>query len=147
MDDTVALRYPFHDRELQFGDANRSDRGPRQEPSFDRTVVYPARGLNPKEQRTVKVFLIAYDLIKPEKDYADLINAIRGISGYWCHVQKSLWMVKAGSSATAASIESIVAGATDSNDKVLVVDVTADAMAWVNLSQEISDWIKANFAG
>jgi hypothetical protein len=93
------------------------------------------------------LFLISYDLIKPEKDYADLINAIKGISGYWCHVQKSLWMVKAGTSATAAQIESILADAADSNDKIFVADVTADAMAWVNLSQEISDWIKANFAG
>lgn len=95
----------------------------------------------------MKVFLITYDLIKPEKDYADLINAIKAISGYWCHVQKSVWMVKADVSATAASIESIVAKAADSNDKIFVADVTTDAMAWVNLSQEITDWIKANFAG
>jgi hypothetical protein len=95
----------------------------------------------------MKVFLIAYDLIKPEKDYPDLINTIKGISGSWCHVQKSVWMTKANASATAASTEEIIQTSTDSNDKVFVADVTGDAMAWNNLGAEITNWIQANFAG
>ena len=72
---------------------------------------------------------------------------IKGIGGSWCHVQKSVWMTKAGAAATAASIEAIVQAAADSNDKIFVADVTGDAMAWTNLGDEITNWIQANFAG
>jgi hypothetical protein len=95
----------------------------------------------------VKVFLIAYDLIKPEKNYPDLIATIKAISGSWCHLQKSVWLTKADTTATSSSIEAKVQAAADSNDKMFVADITGASMAWENLGDEIGNWIKTNFAG
>jgi hypothetical protein len=93
----------------------------------------------------MRTFLIAYDLMKPGKNYEDLYAAIKGISGAWCHVLNSLWMVKANSSASV--MHDAVRAQMDPNDKLFVADVTGDLMAWTNLSEEISNWIKQNYAG
>jgi len=94
-----------------------------------------------------RVFLISYDLIKPEKDYKDLIAGIKAISGSWCRVLASVWLVKAPSTETPASLGARVRSLIDGDDKLYVADVTGDQMAWWNLSDEISTWIKNNYNG
>lgn len=94
-----------------------------------------------------KAMLIAYDLIKPAKDYPDLINGIKKIGTSWCHVQESVWMVTTAADETARSLHAKVEGLVDGNDKLFVADVTGDAMAWRNLPSDASDWIKTNFRG
>ncbi|MGH2464989.1 MAG: SinR family protein [Candidatus Limnocylindrales bacterium] len=95
----------------------------------------------------MNVFLIAYDLIKPGEDYPDLITTIKGISGSWCHLEESVWLTKTDSTVTSTSIRDTIQSASDSNDKIFVAEVTGDSMAWRNLGDEISDWIKSNFNG
>lgn len=91
--------------------------------------------------------LITYDLIKPTKDYPELISGIKVLGTSWCHVQASVWMITTGSSETASSLYAKVQALVDGNDKVFVADVTGDSMAWNNLPADVSEWIQAHYDG
>lgn len=88
----------------------------------------------------MKIHLISYDLIRPEKDYPRLIEHIKSY-GTWAKPLESVWLIE-----TARSAEQVRDGARahmDGNDKVLVIEVSGSA-AWANLPQEVSDWLKNN---
>ncbi|WP_444659389.1 hypothetical protein ACRQV7_02975 [Caproiciproducens sp. R2] len=72
--------------------------------------------------------LITYDLVKPETDYADLIDAIKKYPG-WCNMQKSVWIVS--SSDSCATIRDHLKRYTDSDDRLLVVALTGES-AWTS---------------
>jgi hypothetical protein len=77
----------------------------------------------------MSLYLISYDLIKPEKDYPDLINALTRIGAQ--RVLYSEWMVNRANTTTSGMFEYVrTTGKMDSNDKLLVVDV--------------SDWVSVN---
>jgi len=86
------------------------------------------------------VYLVNYDLIKPDRNYDDLIEAIKSYPA-WCHALESCWMIK--SNQKHSDIRNYLLHYIDSNDKLLVITVTAPA-AWYGLSKNISDWIKNN---
>lgn len=85
--------------------------------------------------------LIEYDLLTPGKDYADLLAAIKAYP--WCHHLKSAWLVIAALSAQqlAAALRPHV----DTNDRLVVFDLTGHTAYWYGLPDEISSWIKANW--
>lgn len=87
--------------------------------------------------------LVSYDLSKPEtsSDYARVVEYMRTYVTR-CKPLYSLWMIK--TTKTRTEVRDELLQITDSNDKLLVVDVTGDAAAWSGLSQETSDWIKAH---
>jgi len=87
----------------------------------------------------MKVFVICYDLNRPGQNYDSLFDAIKAISGYWCHAVDSTWFI--ASSMSAAQIRDKLLPHIDSNDDLLVSRQSGEA-AWYGLSDEISDWLK-----
>lgn len=88
----------------------------------------------------MNTYLISYDLIRPGKDYSQLIAHLKTYSK-WARPVESVWLIK--DSATAEQIRNAARAHMDTNDKMLVIDVTKRAAAWVNLSLEVSNWIHA----
>jgi len=91
----------------------------------------------------MKKFLITYDLIRPGRDYTNLTEVIKRLGITWAHPQLSVWIVK--TNFTAVSIRDALLPFLDSNDKVLVCELGAEA-AWSNQGQEISTWLTTNLA-
>lgn len=91
----------------------------------------------------MKTFLISYDLIGPETrdDYVHLINHIKSFT-FWAKPLKSLWLVKTDKGI--AEIRNELKQYADSNDKILVIDVTNANWATSNISSQITDWMKNN---
>ena len=84
-------------------------------------------------------FLISYDLIA-DKDYSKLYEAIRNY-GSFAHILESVWIIKSTESST--NIRDNLMSYIDSNDKLFIAKLTGES-AWVNLSSEISNWLKEN---
>lgn len=91
----------------------------------------------------MKTFLISYDLIGPETrdDYVRLINHIKSFT-FWAKPLKSLWLVKTDKGI--AEVRNELKQYADSNDKILVIDVTNANWATSNISSQITDWMKNN---
>ena len=87
-------------------------------------------------------YIVTYDLSKPVRDYPGLYRKIKDISGIWAHISESSWLV-VGNNLTSTSIREILSPSIDSNDKLFIARLTGEA-AWMGLSQEQSEWIKAN---
>ena len=88
-------------------------------------------------------YLISYDLSKPENsdDYKALIAYIKSF-GLWAKPQKSLWIIKSPS--TIDVVRTTIRQNMDSNDKLLVLDITGDNWATYNQSKTITDWLQKN---
>ena len=85
--------------------------------------------------------LIGYDLNKPEKDYDDLIAAIKENFGTWWHHLDSTWIVK--TEQTVVEVRDLLKAHIDANDELLVVALTG-AGAWMGFNKRGSDWLKNN---
>ncbi len=83
------------------------------------------------------VFVIAYDLRSPGKDYTSLISAIQAAP--WCHAQGSVWFVE--HPGPASVIRNILMGQMDAND-VLFVDRVSDAWAGKSMAA-CGKWLNA----
>ncbi|MGB3221461.1 MAG: hypothetical protein WBB23_01535 [Desulforhopalus sp.] len=86
---------------------------------------------------------ISYDLNSPGQDYSSAIEEIKSL-GSWAKVQKSHWYVN--STLTASEANERIWKKMDKNDTLIVVDVTNKNAAWHNLSDEVSNHIKTNWA-
>jgi len=84
-------------------------------------------------------YIIAYDLIRPDQDYAKIIAAITQLSDIYCKVLESTWLIKYNGSEE--SIRNHLREAVDNNDKLFVARLTGDA-AWYNLKDQTSTWLK-----
>ena len=91
-----------------------------------------------------RTFLISYDLGIPENssDYEDVIEYIKSI-GSWAKPLQSVWFVTS-STQTCESINDGLKELTDSNDKILVMDVTDDDWATCRLSKKVAEWMQNN---
>lgn len=91
----------------------------------------------------MKTFLISYDLGVPETspDYKKVIDYIKSL-GMWATPLKSQWLVVSGKSAS--DIRDDLHSLTDSNDKILVLDVTSDDWATSRIASAVTDWMKTN---
>ncbi|MCX6763217.1 MAG: CRISPR-associated protein Cas2 [Candidatus Moranbacteria bacterium] len=89
----------------------------------------------------MKTLLVSYDLKSPGKDYSKLWEHLRSYSGY-AKPLESFWLIKTELSAEDA--RDTISGYIDSNDRIVVINVTGDEAAWKNLSTEASNWIKQN---
>lgn len=92
----------------------------------------------------MRTHLISYDLGVPETsaDYKRLIDHIKSIGSTWATPLKSQWLVV--SSQTTAQIRDEITPLVDSNDKILVIEVTDDDWSSRNLPKEVTDWMTAN---
>lgn len=79
------------------------------------------------------LFSVSYDLLKPGKDYAALYTRLRALGAR--RVLYSQWMLM--SNASAAQLRDDIMAFIDSNDRLLVIDVTTGAMAWTTLEADI----------
>jgi hypothetical protein len=87
----------------------------------------------------VSTYLIGYDLNKPEKDYPDLIKAIKDLSENWWHHLDSTWIIKHAGAAT--RIRDALKPYIDSNDELLVVKLSGEG-AWTGFNDKGSKWLK-----
>ena len=89
----------------------------------------------------MNTLLVGYDLNKSGQDYEDLIGAIKEQGAWWHHLD-STWLVKTGKSA--AEMRDHLKQHIDSNDELLVINVTGDAAAWTGFNAKGSQWLKDN---
>lgn len=91
----------------------------------------------------MNTLLISYDLVLPEtyEDYKLLIQYIKSYSS-WAKPLQSVWLVK--TTKTPGQVRDEIKAKIDSNDKVLVMDVTKTGWATFNVSKEVTDWMKEN---
>lgn len=87
--------------------------------------------------------LVSYDLMAPGKDYDKLWDHLKSYPDYIKPLE-SVWLLK-----TALSAEEVrdkISLYTDSNDRLLVINVTKDEAAWRNLigGAAHTKWIKEN---
>lgn len=87
----------------------------------------------------MNTYLVSYDLIRPGKDYSNLIAHLKSY-GNWGKPLESVWLIK--SSLTAEQVRNAARTHMDGNDKIIVIDVTSRATAWANLPQDVSTWIQ-----
>lgn len=85
-------------------------------------------------------FLVTYDLTGPERDYPKLIEHLKSY-GTYSRAVKSTWLIV--SDLSCEDIRNAVAKQLDSDDKLLVVELTGSA-AWLNLRDATDDWIQRN---
>jgi len=85
--------------------------------------------------------LVGYALHKPVHEYARLFETLKS-HGTWWHGLDSTWFIK--TDLTAAQLRDALMALIDSNDALLVLDVSDDPAAWVGFPQPAGDWLKAN---
>lgn len=86
-------------------------------------------------------YLIGYDLNKPDKDYAELIEAIKAITTNWWHCLDSTWIIK--HDGPASTIRNSLSPHIDQNDELLVVKLSGEG-AWQGFTDDCSSWLKNN---
>ena len=89
------------------------------------------------------ILLVSYDLIKEEssEDYKALIDKIKSY-GSWAKPLESFWLIKTEKSASEMRDE--LRSVTDSNDEIVVLNVTGDNWATFGISKEVTDWMHQN---
>ena len=84
------------------------------------------------------LYLIAYDLKTPARDYAALYQTIKSFETWW-HYLESTWIVK-----TARNLDDVVEllhKQIDSNDRLFVVDISQSKRnGW--LPRKAWDWLR-----
>lgn len=88
----------------------------------------------------MKTLLVGYDLNKA-KDYPKLHEALKA-EPLWWHYLDSTWLVRSNSSCFEMrdKLRSLI----DSDDELLVIDVTGDSAGWVGFPDRAGQWIKDN---
>lgn len=87
--------------------------------------------------------VISYDLFKQGQNYDAVIAAIKGLSGTWAKIHKSVWYIKTPLSA--AQVRDQLQRVIDSNDSLFVVDASNNDAAWYNLTDNVSNYLKQNW--
>ena len=89
----------------------------------------------------MNTLIAIYDLNKPEKDYPKLIAALEKYNYFHC--LDSTWILR--TEETAAQVMAQLKSLRDSNDELIVIDVTGDWVTWIGFSDQCSNWLKENF--
>ncbi len=91
----------------------------------------------------MNTYLISYDLTLPEtySDYKTLIDYIKSYSK-WAKPLKSVWLIKTDK--TIAQVRDEIRSKVDSNDKILVINITHKGWGTFNVSKSVTDWMKNN---
>jgi len=91
----------------------------------------------------MNTYLISYDLRIPEtaEDYKRIIKHIESYQ-YWAKPLKSVWFIKTSKDQSAIRDELKVLS--DSNDGILVINVTNKGWATVGIDSKVTNWMKNN---
>lgn len=100
--------------------------------------------LGQKGVRTVRTFLVGYDLNKPDQDYSNLINQLKTYP-QWFHCLDSTWVIQA--SETADKMRDALKAHVGVSDDVLVIEVTGDAWATYGFSEKGNEWLHSHMGG
>lgn len=84
---------------------------------------------------------INYDLVAPGRNYQPVYDYIKGLSGYYAKPLESMWLVR--STKTPGTVRDELMRIVDTNDKILVVDITRDSWA-SSFSDDHTKWMKSN---
>ena len=80
------------------------------------------------------VYMITYDLNSKGQNYDEVIDAIKNAStGVWCTYWKSSYLIK--SNLTANQVSDLITPHLDSNDRMIVVEVTKNYQGWLSEDQ------------
>jgi hypothetical protein len=82
---------------------------------------------------------VAYDLIKPEKDYPDLTKTLESYPNHY-HCQRSVWMISTNE--TSDQITEKLKKSIDGNDHILIISVGKDGQGW--MPGEFWTWYNRN---
>ncbi len=84
------------------------------------------------------VYIVSYDLKKPDRNYEDLTNGLKSF-GTWWHQTGSVWVIV--TSKTTADVRDYLRQFMDANDKLFVVQLQKNGAA-VGFSTDEYNWIK-----
>ena len=85
------------------------------------------------------IYIISYDLTKPERDYKGLYEAIKSF-GTWWHYLESTWLIKTND--TPSKILESLKSHIDKDDNLLIIEAGKKHSGW--LPKKAWDWIKRN---
>ncbi len=90
-----------------------------------------------------KTYIISYDLRISEtsEDYQRLIKHIKDYS-YWAKPLKSVWFIKTLKSTI--EVRDDLNKQIDSNDGIIVIDITKSDWGTIGVSKEVTDWMREN---
>ena len=83
---------------------------------------------------------ISYDLHQPGRNYDNLIEAIKRLSGSWAKIHFSYWYVNVWM--TADQVRDRLVPLLDRNDSLYVVDATNNQAAWHNIAPTNPEYIR-----
>lgn len=86
----------------------------------------------------MNTILIGYDLNKAGQDYDKLIKRIKDYGTWWHHLD-STWLIRTEQSTT--EVRDVLRPLIDSNDELLVVDVTGGPASWYGFKESGSKWL------
>ena len=92
---------------------------------------------------SMSLILVAYDK-HPGRDYAELLAALRAYRTYWNHLD-SFWLINTDEAAE--QIRDALWILMDSNDELLVMDISVTAAAWEGINDSGSKWLEKYFTG
>lgn len=88
----------------------------------------------------MKTYLICYDLNKEGQNYKKLIEEIKKMAnGYWHHLD-STWIIC--TEANAKMICNQLKQFMDSNDELLVSEITKLGSSWTGFNKSGTDWLE-----
>ena len=89
----------------------------------------------------MNTLLVGYDLNKSGQKYEELIDFLKKQTNWW-HYLDSTWLIRTTDTATAFRDKLVNQGFIDTNDEVLVINVTGDSAAWYGFDDKGSKWLK-----
>jgi hypothetical protein len=91
----------------------------------------------------MSTLLIAYDLNSPGQDYSSLIDKIKSFGAWWHHLD-STWLVVTNEGS--ARVRDLLRPHLDTNDELLVIDITGDPWATQGLPERANKWLHDNLS-
>lgn len=88
----------------------------------------------------MKTYLICYDLNKEGQNYQKLIEEIKAITDIYWHHLDSTWIIR--SEANAKTICNQLKKYMDSNDELLVSEITKSSCDWTGFNKRGTDWLE-----
>lgn len=82
------------------------------------------------------VYVVSYDLRKPNRDYTSLYEELKK-SSWWWHYLESTWLISTTESAT--QVYSRLVKTIDRDDRLLIIEAGRDRQGW--LPKEAWEWI------
>ncbi len=90
----------------------------------------------------MSVQLVTYDLVKPDRDYPKLFEAIKAL-GTWWHCIESVWLISTGLSSV--QVRDALRPYVDGNDKLAVFSLSGGC-GTLGLNSECNDWLRTQLA-